>query len=149
MGMKYCISKRLRDVVSHVVSLDTVYNVMPEGDIKSTIHRIIRQKPSMAALQNIYDGLKAKVKSMPTELRTLFRVLILDMIQVRLGKRELYDIDKTQWMESFEKFQSLPKEDWKAINEARKTQRDTLTKGTPGSQISPHSQVFTGSLINP
>jgi arsenate reductase-like glutaredoxin family protein len=146
--MKICFSKFLR-VLAVEVDFKSLYSVLPEGYFKSTINRINTQKLTEEQLTTIYNDLKAKIKTLPPDKRDIFKSLILDLIQVRLGKKERIDIVH-DWITKFQELKTLPSEDWKAINRAIKIQQEGLTKGVPPSQIKQRSPSYepSASLVD-
>jgi len=148
--MKYCISKLLRDVVAIQMSLDSVYKILPEGLIKSTLNRVLHQSISESGVHEIYNDLKTRFKSLSSDTRMLFKTLILDLLQVQLGMVERVNLDVAKWIESYEELKKINQEDWSALNKAIKMQQEGLTKGVRPSQIKPTTQRMpAASLINP
>jgi hypothetical protein len=142
--MKYCISKLLHDVVAAAVTLQSVYKIIPEGGpvdslekyLKSTLHRILTQRPSKTDLKNIYEDLKKKFKKLPTESRNMFRTLIMQLIQVHMGTLELLAVTESgEWQNAYDKFKTLTKQDWNSLTEASNMRSEGLTKGVPSGQV--------------
>ena len=150
---KACISQLLRTVVGFTSQLkqdlgrvtDFLDDETPET-IKSVVHRIVTQDLAEKELEKAHNTVKEEIKKLKNPNRKeMLRFVVLMPIQIALDKIEPMDMDRTVRNKFMIDLRNMSRDSDIRKEYSEQLMIESLPKGTPSSQIKPHTQQIYSS----
>jgi len=123
--------------------LSGLFDKETPDSLKTLVSKILKKQINGDELKGIHDSIKETIKSFKNPKRKeMLQFLVLKPVQVALGKITPMEIDNVKRNKYLSDLADIRKRKDIEDKYSEKLMLETRTKGTPSSQMKPHTQRF-------